>query len=130
MIPLTLAVLDGMLVAAGEEKYILPLSSIVESIRPDKNQVRTLSGGTKVAAIRGEYIRLISLHRVLNVQGKVPDPWKALVVVIESENGSKAGLVVDELIGQQQVVVKSLSKTSMPSAASRAQPSWAMAGWR
>ena len=108
VIPLTLAVLDGMLVAAGEEKYILPLSSIVESIRPDKNQVRTLSGGTKVAAIRGEYIRLISLHRVLNVQGKVPDPWKALVVVIESENGSKAGLVVDELIGQQQVVVKSL----------------------
>ena len=75
---------------------------------PDKNQVRTLSGGTQVAAIRGEYIRLISLHRVLNVQGKVPDPWKALVVVIESENGSKAGLVVDELIGQQQVVVKSL----------------------
>ena len=108
VIPLTLAVLDGMLVAAGEEKYILPLSSIVESIRPGKNQVRTLSGGTQVAAIRGEYIRLISLHRVLNVQGKVPDPWKALVVVIESENGSKAGLVVDELIGQQQVVVKSL----------------------
>jgi two-component system chemotaxis sensor kinase CheA len=108
VIPLTLAVLDGMLVAAGEEKYILPLSSIVESIRPGKNQVRTLSGGTRVAAIRGEYIRLISLHRVLNVQGKAPDPWKALVVVIESENGSKAGLVVDELIGQQQVVVKSL----------------------
>lgn len=108
VIPLTLAVLDGMLVAAGEEKYILPLSSIVESIRPTRSQVRMLSGGTQVAAIRGEYIRLISLHRILNVQGKVPDPWKALVVVIETENGSKAGLVVDELIGQQQVVVKSL----------------------
>jgi two-component system chemotaxis sensor kinase CheA len=108
VIPLTLAVLDGMLVAAGEEKYILPLSSIVESIRPVRNQVRTLSGGTLVAAIRGEYIRLISLHRILNVPGKAPDPWKALVVVIETENGAKAGLVVDELIGQQQVVVKSL----------------------
>ncbi len=108
VIPLTLAVLDGMLVAAGEEKYILPLSSIVESIRPSRNQVRTLSGGTQVAAIRGEYIRLISLHRILNIPGKAPDPWKALVVVIETENGSKAGLVVDELIGQQQVVVKSL----------------------
>jgi two-component system, chemotaxis family, sensor kinase CheA len=108
VIPLTLAVLDGMLVAVGDEKYILPLSSIVESIRPEKNQVRMLSGGTQVASIRGEYIRLISLHRVLDTQGKVPDPWKALVVVIENENGTKAGLVVDELIGQQQVVVKSL----------------------
>ncbi len=108
VIPLTLAVLDGMLVAAGEEKYILPLSSIVESIRPSRAQVRTISGGMQVAAIRGEYIRLISLHRILNIPGKVPDPWKALVVVIETENGSKAGLVVDELIGQQQVVVKSL----------------------
>ncbi len=108
VIPLTLAVLDGMLVAVGDEKYILPLSSIVESIRPDRNQVRTISGGTQVASIRGEYIRLISLHRILNVTASVPDPWKALVVVIETENGSKAGLVVDELIGQQQVVVKSL----------------------
>ena len=108
VIPLTLAVLDGMLVAAGEEKYILPLSSIVESIRPSRGQVRTISGGMQVAAIRGEYIRLISLHRILNIPGKVPEPWKALVVVIETENGSKAGLVVDELIGQQQVVVKSL----------------------
>jgi two-component system, chemotaxis family, sensor kinase CheA len=108
VIPLTLAVLDGMLVGAGEEKFILPLSSIVESIRPDRNQIRTLSGGTQVASIRGEYIRLISLHRVLDIPGKVPAPWKALVVVIESESGSKTGLVVDELIGQQQVVVKSL----------------------
>jgi two-component system chemotaxis sensor kinase CheA len=108
VIPLTLAVLDGMLVAAGEGKYILPLSSIVESIRPDRNQVRTLSNGMQVAAIRGEYIRLISLHRILDIPGEIPDPWKALVVVIETENGSKAGLVVDELIGQQQVVVKSL----------------------
>ncbi len=108
VIPLTLAVLDGMLVAVGDEKYILPLSSIVESIRPDRNQVRTISGGTQVASIRGEYIRLISLHRILNMTASVPDPWKALVVVIETENGSKAGLVVDELIGQQQVVVKSL----------------------
>ncbi len=108
VIPLTLAVLDGMLVAAGEEKYILPLSSIVESIRPSRSQVRALSGGMQVAAIRGEYIRLISLHRILNIPGKIPEPWKALVVVIETETGSKAGLVVDELIGQQQVVVKSL----------------------
>jgi two-component system chemotaxis sensor kinase CheA len=112
VIPLTLAVLDGMLVAVGKEKYILPLASIVESIRPDQRQVRTVTGGAQVVAVRGEFIRLIPLHRILNVPGAILEPWKALVVVIETENGSKAGLVVDELIGQQQVVVKSLAENS------------------
>ena len=114
VIPLTLAVLDGMLVAVGREKYILPLASIVESIRPDQRQVRTVTGGSQVVAVRGEFIRLIPLHRILNVPGAIPEPWKALVVVVEMENGSKAGLVVDELIGQQQVVVKSLSENAEP----------------
>ena len=59
VIPLTLAVLDGMLVAVGKEKYILPLASIVESIRPDQRQVRTVTGGSQVVAVRGEFIRLI-----------------------------------------------------------------------
>jgi two-component system chemotaxis sensor kinase CheA len=112
VIPLTLAVLDSMLVAVGKEKYILPLASIVESIRPDQRQVRTVTGGSQVVAVRGEFIRLIPLHRILNVPGAIPEPWKALVVVVEMENGSKAGLVVDELIGQQQVVVKSLSENA------------------
>ncbi len=112
VIPLTLAVLDGMLVAVGKEKYILPLASIVESIRPDQRQVRTVTGGSQVVAVRGEFIRLIPLHRILNVPGAIAEPWKALVVVVEMENGSKAGLVVDELIGQQQVVVKSLSENA------------------
>ena len=114
MIPLTLAVLDGMLVAVGKETYILPLASIVETMRPDQRQVRTVAGGAQVLAVRGEFIRLIPLHRVLNVQGAVSEPWKALVVVIETENGSKTGLIVDELIGQQQVVVKSLAENSEP----------------
>lgn len=108
VIPLTLAILDGMLVGVGSEKYILPLTNIVESIRPEQGQVRTLAGGTQVAAIRGEYIRLISLHRILGVPSAIDDPWKGLVVVVETENGTKSGLLVDELIGQQQVVVKSL----------------------
>jgi len=103
-----------MLVAVGNEKYILPLASIVESIRPDQRQVRTITGGSQVVAVRGEFIRLIPLHRILNVPGAIPEPWKALVVVVETENGSKAGLVVDELIGQQQVVVKSLSENAEP----------------
>jgi two-component system chemotaxis sensor kinase CheA len=114
VIPLTLAVLDGMLVAVGNEKYILPLASIIETMRPDQRQVRAVAADMQVLAIRGEFIRLIPLHRVLNVQGAVSEPWKALVVVVETENGSKAGLIVDELIGQQQVVVKSLTENSEP----------------
>jgi two-component system, chemotaxis family, sensor kinase CheA len=114
VIPLTLAVLDGMLVAIGKEKYILPLQSIVGTIRPDKRQVRTVTGGAQVVSVRGEYIRLIPIHRIFNVQGAITDPTKALLVVVESENGVKTGLVVDELIGQQQVVVKSLTENSEP----------------
>ncbi len=114
VIPLTLAVLDGMLVALGKEKYILPLASIVESLRPDKRQVRSVTGGAQVLAVRGEFIRLIPLHRILNTPDAISDPAKALVVIVETENGLKAGLLVDELIGQQQVVVKSLAENSEP----------------
>ncbi len=130
VIPLTLAVLDGMLVAVGKEKYILPLASIVESIRPDQRQVRAVTGGSQVVAVRGEFIRLIPLHRILNVPGAIPEPWKALVVVVEMENGSKAGLVVDELIGQQQVVVKSLSENAEAVAGISGATILAMAAWR
>ncbi len=114
VIPLTLAVLDGMLVALGKEKYILPLASIVESLRPDKRQVRSVTGEAQVLAVRGEFIRLIPLHRILNTPDAISDPAKALVVIVETENGLKAGLLVDELIGQQQVVVKSLAENSEP----------------
>ncbi len=114
VIPLTLAVLDGMLVAAGKETYILPLTSIVESIRPQEKQVRTVTGGIQLISIRGEFIRLVPLSRILGISGAISEPWKALVVVVETENGAKAGLVVDEVIGQQQVVVKSLLENSDP----------------
>ena len=114
VLPLTLAVLDGMLVAVGKEKYILPLTSIVESIRPDQKQLRTVIGGGQVVSIRGEYIRLIYLYRIFDVSHAVTDPSKALIVLVETENGSKVGIVVDELIGQQQVVIKSLQDNFDP----------------
>lgn len=114
ILPLTLAVLDGMLVAVGKEKYIVPLTSIVESIRPDQNQVRAMAGGAQVLSIRGEFIRLIPLHRIFQVPGAIVEPWRGLVVVVELENGSKIGVLVDELIGQQQVVVKSLEENFDP----------------
>ncbi|MGA2125481.1 MAG: chemotaxis protein CheA [Xanthobacteraceae bacterium] len=114
MLPLTLAVLDGMLVAVGREKYILPLTSIVESIRPERQHVRTLAGSGQVVSVRGEFIRLVYLYRIFDVEGAVTDPSKGLVVLVETENGSKVGIVVDELIGQQQVVIKSLQDNFDP----------------
>jgi len=113
-IPLTLAVLDGMLVAIGDEKYILPLASIVESFRPEREQVRALAGGGEVVSMRGEYIRLIHIHRLFNVPGAISEPCEGLVVVTETANGGKVGLMVDELIGQQQVVIKSIQENFDP----------------
>lgn len=114
VIPLTLAVLDGMVVAVGWEKYILPLTSIVESFRPSRSQIRTIPGGGEVVSIRGEFVRLIHLARVFGVEEATFDPCQGLVVLIELANGGKLGIVVDELIGQQQVVIKSLQDNYDP----------------
>lgn len=114
VIPLTLAVLDGMVVAVGWEKYILPLTSIVESFRPGRGQIRTIPGGGEVVSIRGEFVRLVHLARVFGVKEAVADPCQGLVVLIELANGTKLGVVVDELLGQQQVVIKSLQDNYDP----------------
>jgi two-component system chemotaxis sensor kinase CheA len=114
VIPLTLAVLDGMVVAVGWEKYILPLTSIVESFRPGRGQIRVIPGGGEVVSIRGEFVRLIHLARVFGVEEAVADPCQGLVVLLELANGGKLGVVVDELIGQQQVVIKSLQDNYDP----------------
>jgi two-component system, chemotaxis family, sensor kinase CheA len=108
IIPLTLAVLDGMVVAVGRERYILPLTSIIESYRPDPRHIRVVTGGMQVASIRGEYIRLVHLHALFGVPGAIIRPNEGLVVLVETTQGGKIGIVVDELIGQQQVVIKSL----------------------
>lgn len=108
IIPLTLAVLDGMIIAVGSERYILPLTSIIESYRPERHSIRSMAGGMQVAAIRGEYIRLVYLHELFGRPGTATPPNEGLVVLVETAQGAKIGVVVDELIGQQQVVIKSL----------------------
>ena len=122
-LPLTLAVLDGMVVKVGSESYILPITSIVDSLKPEPEVVHRLASGGEVLAVRGDYIRLVYLHRLFDVPGAVDEPSRALVVVVETEARSHIGLVVDELLGQQQVV----SETTAGSRASRARPSSATA---
>lgn len=112
-LPLTLAVLDGMIVAVGGQKYVVPVNSITESIRPDAADVKTLVGGSQVVRVRGDYIPLVHLASVFGASSTLADPSKALMVIVETDSGSHIGLVVDELLGQQQVVIKSLEANYM-----------------
>ncbi len=107
-LPLTLAVLDGMVVTVGQERYVLPLTSIIELLRPTPEMISKLVTHGDLIHIRGEYIRLLYVHKIFNIQDAVTKPTDALVVLVEVDGGQKVGLVVDEVIGQQQVVIKSL----------------------
>src|SRR5262245_8126134 len=107
-LPLTLAVLDGMVVRVGGETYVVPLSNMVETLRPQPGQVRTLVGGGDVLSLRGEYVPMVYLHRKFGVSQANTDISKALVMLVETDASMRIGLVVDEIVGQQQVVIKSL----------------------
>lgn len=108
-LPLTLAVLDGMLVSVAGERYVVPLSAIVETVCPDASAIRALPDGGTVMPLRGEAIRLIDLCQSMNLSRHgQPEPLRKLAVIVETEFGRRIGLVVDELLGQQQVVIKSL----------------------
>ncbi len=107
-LPLTLAVLDGMIVTAGGERYIVPLTNILESVRPRPGDILRVGPDHEVLAIRGEYVRLVHLASVLRTGPPAQDDSTSLVVLVELEGGDKLGLRVDELLGQQQVVIKSL----------------------
>lgn len=106
-LPLTLAILDGMTLRVGDEIFIMPLTRILESLQPVHDQLKTVSGKGRVVQIRGEYLPLIALYQILNLEPEVRDPEKGILVVVESNSG-KVALFVDELIAQQQVVIKSL----------------------
>ncbi|MFC4161394.1 chemotaxis protein CheW [Chitinimonas lacunae] len=106
-LPLTLAILDGMLVAVGGETYILPLNSILESLQPNTSQTRSVAGRGRVVQVRAEYLPLLSLAEVVGTTARSSDPTTGIVVIIEAA-GQRLALWVDELLGQQQVVVKNL----------------------
>ncbi|CAA7618764.1 chemotaxis protein CheA [Magnetospirillum sp. SS-4] len=113
-LPLTLAVMDGMLVAVGNQRYVLPLTNIVESLRPTPQQARTLVNVGDVLTLRGDYIRLIRLYDLFGIRNAITETTRGLVVVVETEGGDRIGLLVDELLGQQQVVIKSLDSNYRP----------------
>ena len=106
-LPLTLAIMDGMSVDVGGECYILPLASVVESFQVQADTIRTIGGSGQVVQVRDEYLPVVELERVFNIPRVDPDTGSAVMVVVEAE-GHRAALLVDELLGQQQVVVKNL----------------------
>jgi len=106
-LPLTLAILDGMSVGVGEEIFILPLSSVIESLQPLPDQVKRVADAGTVVRVRNEYLPLVDLRDWFSLPGARRPPQESIVVIVEAE-GRKVALQIDELVGQQQVVIKSL----------------------
>lgn len=107
ILPLTLAILNGMSVRVGKEIYILPLNYVVESLQPSAENLHSLTGDREVIRVRGDYLPLIALHRVFLVPGAKEDPLQGILIIVQAGD-ARFALLVDELVGQHQVVVKNL----------------------
>jgi len=106
-LPLTMAILEGQSMGVGDGVYIVPLTSILESIRPNKEDIHIVAQLGEVVTVRGEYLPVLRLHHAFEVEPTHQDLWEGALVLIESD-GRKVALFADELIGQGQVVIKSL----------------------
>jgi len=107
VLPLTLAILNGMSVKVGEEVYILPLNYVIESLQPQRADIHSITSHEHVLHVRGEYLALVELHKLFGVVGAVENLTQGIAVIVQSE-GTRFALLVDQLVGQHQVVVKNL----------------------
>jgi two-component system, chemotaxis family, sensor kinase CheA len=109
-LPLTLAVIEGLVVLVGDHRYIIPIFSIQELMRPTAEILFTVKGRDEMVLIRGELLPVVRLHRLLGVAPKTLDPCEGLLIITEAGT-KKFALFVDDLIGRQEVVIKSLGET-------------------
>ncbi len=109
-LPLTLAIIDGMVIRVGPWRYVLPLLSITRMLRPDESHVPTVFGQAEMLKADEGLIPLYRMHELFNIPDAQTNPTQASVVVVEHE-GKKIGLMIDELLGQQQIVIKSLGES-------------------
>ena len=107
-LPLTLAVLDGMVLSVGDQTLVAPLTAIVETLQPQRSDVHSISGGSRVITIRDKYVALIDVGMALGYRSEPLDPEEGVALLIEGDGGSRAVLLVDAIQGQRQVVIKSL----------------------
>ena len=110
ILPLTLAIIDGLLVGVGSDRYIIPTMSVRESFRPQPGMVTTVHERGEVVSVRGRQTPILRLGKYLGTEGEVGEPEEGIVVVVESGEATRA-ILVDELIGKQEVVIKSLGET-------------------
>ncbi|GMU21909.1 MAG: hypothetical protein AMXMBFR13_19970 [Phycisphaerae bacterium] len=108
VLPLTLAIIDGMVVRVGRERFIIPTINIQQALRPTRKQITTIQHRGEVVEVRGQFIPLIQLGQAFGLSGRT-DPCEAMVVIAHCD-GQPVGVVVEELIGQQQVVIKALGE--------------------
>lgn len=106
-LPLTLAILDGMSVAVGNETYIIPLGYVIESLQAEAGMIKSVSGVERLLQVRGEYLPIVTLHELFHVPGAVTTFEEGIMIILEAD-GTKAALFVDAMVGQHQVVIKSL----------------------
>jgi two-component system chemotaxis sensor kinase CheA len=109
-LPLTLAILDGLLLRVGRQTFVLALTSILETLRPIVRDLKTVFGRGEVVMVRGKPVPLLRLHRLLNVQTERTRPEDAMLILVEHE-GKRLALLADELLGQQEVVIKSIDSS-------------------
>ena len=110
-LPLTLAVMDGMVIKVGQQTYVMPLSAIVECLRPARTDISNLIGTRGMLQLRGEFVPLVNLGDLLDISSTVGDGGESVVIITDVGEGSRFGLVVDELCGHQQVVIKSIEES-------------------
>jgi two-component system chemotaxis sensor kinase CheA len=109
-LPLTLAIIDGLVVGVGKHRYIVPIFAVREMLKPTEEAISTVQGTHEMAMVRGALVPVIRLHQRFNVKPRFDKPWESLLIVSES-GGRQFCLMVDELIGKQEVVIKSLGET-------------------
>jgi len=110
-LPLTLAVMDGMVIKTGQQTYVMPLSSIVECLRPARSEVSNLIGTRGMLQLRGEFVPLVHLGDLLEISSTAGESGERVVIITDAGEGTRFGLVVDELCGHQQVVIKSIEES-------------------
>ena len=108
--PLTMAIIDGMIVRVGGEKYIIPLTSIRQLLRPVEESYNIIIGKGETINVMGNLLPLIRVYKIFGIEAEHENPWEAIVVVVEGENSSKC-LLVDEILGEEEVVIKNLGES-------------------
>lgn len=109
ILPLTVSIIEGMIFGVGDKLFILPLLSIISLIRPSNKMITKVEGKSEIINLRGEFIPLLRLYKEFDIEAKITDSMEAIILIVESE-GRRYGIMVDELISQQQVVIKPIDK--------------------